>query len=207
MYEIFICQANDFVGTVYLDCMRNDKIREVIQKLEEYDKATYLHSVRVAKYAVLLASVTDYEDLKEVAIAGLLHDVGKVYLSKDLINKTDKLTPIEYEAIKNHVRWSTMIAHDAKVDKSVALGVFEHHERLNGQGYPLGTIGNQLSQIGKIIAVADVFDALTSNRPYREKLDLSAVKQIMANEESLDPQLVEIILRVNELDIRAVHVW
>ena len=132
-------------------------------------KYTAGHSKRVATYSYVIAKNMGYdeEQLAETRYAAYLHDIGKLAINIDLLDKPDKLTDNEFEIIKNHAKYSFEILNSSQHLKRFAFGAL-HHERVDGKGYPYGLSGDEISEGAKIIAVADILDALTSNRPYRK---------------------------------------
>jgi HD-GYP domain-containing protein (c-di-GMP phosphodiesterase class II) len=128
----------------------------------------------------------------------MLHDIGKVFIPKEILNKPGRLSDEEFEAIKSHsVKGHEYLKKFFDMPASSSSGVLQHHERFNGSGYPAGIKGNKITPFGKIIAIADVYDALTSKRAYRDAIDPSeAIEYIMGGCGSLfDPALVDIFLK------------
>lgn len=139
--------------------------------LRSYDDYTYHHSVNVAVYSVAVGKYMGLsdKDLLLLCQAGLCHDLGKSKISLDIINKAGKLTEAEYEEIKKHPRYSYDILHDnPDVSAIVRQAVLFHHENENGTGYPMGKSEADIPLFAKIIHAVDVFDALTTRRPYKE---------------------------------------
>ncbi|MCR5107529.1 MAG: response regulator [Lachnospiraceae bacterium] len=139
--------------------------------LRSFDDYTYHHSVNVAVYATAVATLMglDDEEIQEVAVAALCHDLGKAMISPDIINKKGRLTDEEFEEIKNHSRYSYEILYsNPLISTAVRQAVLCHHENLNGSGYPLGKMGDEIPLYAKIIHAVDIYDALTSRRPYKE---------------------------------------
>jgi len=153
--------------------------------LKFYDDYTFFHSVNVAVLSILVG--VEYglskADLFNVGLASILHDIGKMFVDKDILNKPGKLTPEEYEAVKQHPTFGfNYLKESYDIPTSVYVSVLQHHERYDGKGYPMQKSKDQISIIARIIGVADVYDALTSSRPYREALLPSeAMEFIMAN--------------------------
>lgn len=141
----------------------------MMKRLEETDQYTFGHSVRVQEYTLKIAkelrlSKVRYENL---FYSSLLHDIGKINVPIDLLNKKEILTTQEMEMIKKHALYGSEIV---KETFSLYIGeiILQHHERIDGSGYPFGLKGNQILLEAKIIAVADTYDAMTSQRVYRE---------------------------------------
>ena len=170
------------------------KCMDIVKTIDDY---TYSHCVNVSMLASMLARWLGYSprQVEEVAKAGLLHDVGKVLVPKEFINKTDKLTEPEYEEVKKHVTYSYRYIESVEgLSADVKMGVLMHHERENGTGYPLGAKSSQIHKYAKIIAIADVYDALTSDRVYKTRIPVFKALKIILNdyENSLDISLANV---------------
>ncbi len=129
------------------------------------------HVRRVAEYSKLLGTKLGlgYEEVGNLKIAAMMHDLGKLMISKEIIEKPAKLTPAEYDIVKQHTQygWDILSNSDGELIKMARIIAVQHHEYWNGQGYPIGLNGNGISIYAQIVAVADVFDALTSERSYK----------------------------------------
>ncbi len=139
--------------------------------LRTYDNFTYAHSVNVAVYACVIGIGLGYDEtsLKNLVTAALLHDLGKLTVPEDIINKPTRLTKEEYNLIKKHPTLSyELIKDDRNISNEVKEAVLSHHENEDGTGYPNGTRGESQSEFTKILHVADVYDALVSERPYKQ---------------------------------------
>src|SRR5207247_9756510 len=113
----------------------------------------------------------------DIYLSGLLHDVGKIGIRDSVLRKVDKLTPEEYEHIKQHVTIGYTILADLKPIQNLLPGVLYHHERWDGKGYPDGLAGEAIPLLARILAVADAYDAMSTNRPYREALPCRDVEE------------------------------
>lgn len=176
----------------------------LINSLEAKDRYTKGHSARVAQYSVIIAKAMGYseDDLRRLEQAALLHDIGKLAIPDAVLNKPGKLTPDEFDMIKNHPsRGCAIIASiDSLHDK--VPGIRHHHEWFGGGGYPDGLAGEDIPLDARIIAVADVYDAMTSLRAYREPLSHEAAVDHLRNEtpRHLDPKCVEIFVTRYEIE-------
>jgi putative nucleotidyltransferase with HDIG domain len=150
-----------------------------------YDEYLYQHSFQVTLYSLAIAKELgfSYEDQRLLGMGALLHDIGKIVVPTEILKKPDRLTEEEYEEIKLHTRYGFDILRNLhSVSLLVAHCAFQHHERLDGSGYPRGIKGDEIHPYAKVIGVADVFDAITSRRVYREKaLPSEAIKIIEAS--------------------------
>jgi HD-GYP domain-containing protein (c-di-GMP phosphodiesterase class II) len=144
-----------------------------LMDLKVYDSYTFYHCVNVAVLSVVMGLGLSFtrERLVRLAYAGIMHDVGKVFIEHYIVSKPGRLTDKEYEEIKRHPRtgYDYIKRHiSGAVPRTVLMGVLDHHERVDGTGYPSAKTGKKITVFGRVIAVADVYDALTSDRPYRK---------------------------------------
>jgi energy-coupling factor transport system substrate-specific component len=139
---------------------------------------------------------------KSLRIAALLHDVGKIGVPDDILRKPGRLTPYEYEIVKQHVALGDLIVRDVPDVENIRDGVRYHHERWDGEGYMVGLAGENIPLIARILAVADAFSAMTTSRPYRKALppELALVELRSASGTQLDGQLVDVFASGIELD-------
>ncbi|MGM9972529.1 MAG: HD-GYP domain-containing protein [Clostridiaceae bacterium] len=168
-----------------------------VRELKEYNLR---HSVNTAILSVLLGRWLGYSqrDLKLLSYAGLLHDIGKEKIQEEVLYKAGPLTEEEYKIIKLHSQLGYEITKKIPfLDSRVAIAVLMHHEREDGSGYPLGLKGDSISIYSKIIAIADTFDAMTSNRVYRGKICPLLVLEELRDESfrTLDPKLCQVFIR------------
>jgi len=139
--------------------------------LKSSDDYTYTHSLNVS----LLCNVLGHwlhmtnSQIENITVSGLLHDIGKIQISKDILVKPGKLTKEEFEEIKRHTLLGYQVIKDQNISKDIKLGVLMHHEKIDGSGYPQGLKGADIHPFGKLIAIADIYDAMTSNRSYHKK--------------------------------------
>ena len=145
------------------------ELRKIGETVEKKDKYTYRHSSRVSKYAVKTASKLklDRQRMHDLFIASILHDIGKINISEEVLNKPEKLTADEFGLIKKHPGdGAEMLRRTAY--KKLADIVEQHHERIDGKGYPFGLSAKEILLEAKIIGVCDTFDAMTEDRSYRK---------------------------------------
>ena len=162
--------------------------------MEARDVYTKGHSLRVAYYASVIGKALGLskKEQKELYIAGLLHDIGKIGIPDNILLKPGKLSPNEYEIIKNHAEFSYQIIKNIKRFEGIADYVRYHHERCDGSGYPKGLKGKEIPMGARILAIADIFDAVTTTRPYRKKLSVDrALKLLVDMGDALDQDIIE----------------
>ena len=171
--------------------------------IEAKDKYTIGHTQRVSEYAVRLAEKVglEKERIEKLRMAGLIHDIGKIGVPEVILNKPGSLTISEFELVKTHPIIGSNICKPLVNFNDLYDMVRHHHEKINGSGYPDGLKGDEISIEARILSVADVFDALYSDRPYRSKLPLDKVIAILieeANKENLDSTLVNTFIEMVE---------
>jgi putative nucleotidyltransferase with HDIG domain len=157
--------------------------RALTSAIDAKDSYTFGHSERVARIGVELARELglDGDELGNVYLAGLLHDIGKIGVRDEVLRKPAKLTPEEEEHIRRHVTVGYAILADLRQIRSLLPGVLFHHERYDGKGYPDGLKGEDIPLLARILAVADAYDAMTTARPYREPMLPGRVERILAD--------------------------
>ena len=136
------------------------------------------HSIRVAEYSRQIAAVTGKtkEECQDIYLSALFHDVGKIGIPNAIINKPGKLTDEEYEIVKTHPAIGRDILSKISVPPKLVIGASFHHERYDGEGYPLGLKREEIPEIARIIAVADSYDAMASKRSYRDMLPKEKIR-------------------------------
>lgn len=155
---------------------RNTSALISLARLKSVDDYTYMHSVAVCAMMIALARSVGLgkEQVRSAGVAGLLHDVGKMLVPSAVLNKPGKLTDAEFSLIKAHPSKGHAFLLEAATIDPVALDVcLHHHEKVDGSGYPKGLVGSEISVMAKMAAVCDVYDAITSNRPYKAGWDPS----------------------------------
>ena len=160
-------------------------ILEGVMRERPLDEYTQRHCVNVAILSIMLGRWLFLSDSEVLMLAqsALLHDIGKLKINSNILNKPTKLSPIEFEAIKRHSIFGYSIAKKIQgIRPSVPLGILMHHEKIDGSGYPLGLSNGKIHIFGKIIAVADIFDAMTSTRPYHYKESPFLILEMMQHE-------------------------
>ncbi|SDT26546.1 HDIG domain-containing protein [Paenibacillaceae bacterium GAS479] len=167
--------------------------------LNTTDDYTYQHSVQVGMLSYYLAAWMGHneEEATRIGKAGFLHDIGKCRIPNEILNKPEKLTDEEYREVKRHTLYGEEIILSTYDDPFLSTAALQHHERMNGTGYPHGINGEEISPIAKIVAVADVYSAMISTRAYQEKRDLQYVLRDLyrMSFHELDPQTTHTFIR------------
>ncbi|WP_066060114.1 HD-GYP domain-containing protein [Robertmurraya korlensis] len=181
---------------------REEIVLSLAKALDARDAYTAKHSVNVAKYAVIIAQELKMrkEQIETIYVGGLLHDIGKIGVPEEILMKASRLTDQEFTRIKQHplIGFETL-KHIKSFERNGVLDiVLYHHERYDGKGYPEGLKGDKIPVFARIMAIADSFDAMTSQRAYRGPKDLSyAMNEIHRNKGTqFDPKIADIFLKV-----------
>ena len=180
--------------------MGNETIIAIARAVDAKDASTSMHSARVAEYAVLLAQEMGCspEECANLHKAALLHDIGKIGIPDRVLNKPGRLTDEEYQLMKTHVLRGGEILKDFTIVEHAADGALYHHERWDGRGYASGLAGEEIPLYGRIIAVADAFDAITQNRVYRKRhtIEFAEGEIEKGAGTQFDPNIAAIMLRL-----------
>ena len=181
-------------------------IRQIIQvfvkSLDVKDKYTNGHSFRVAEYTKMIAERAGYSEaeVENIYNIGLLHDIGKILVPDEVLNKPGRLTDDEFEIMKTHPFNGYNILQEVEIMPELALGAGYHHERMDGKGYPFGKTADEIPDVAQMIAVADTFDAMHSTRPYRKKMKMEDIvaelKRVSGTQ--LNEKYVQILLTLIE---------
>lgn len=187
------------VSTVLIDSLRTkSELFNYLYYLKEEDDYTYTHCLNVSVLANVFARwlKLSEEDIHNITLAGLLHDLGKLKIDPSIINKPGKLTEEEFATIKKHSSFGYDSIKGQKVNDDVKNGVLFHHEKLDGSGYPLGIKGAQIPLYARIISIVDIYDAMTSKRSYHDKFSPFKVIRMFEQEcyGLLDTKLLFIFL-------------
>lgn len=158
--------------------LTTDMIKALVKTIDAKDPYTNGHSVRVAEYSKMIAEqeYSDTQKIQNIHNIALLHDIGKIAIPDDIINKPGKLIDEEYNLIKAHTITGAQILSEISSYPDLINGAKYHHERYDGRGYPCGLKGEEIPEIAAIIGVADAYDAMTSNRSYRKMLPQDVVR-------------------------------
>ena len=174
---------------------RNPDALLCLTKIREKDDYLLEHSLNVA---ILLANFARYlgmseDDVQDLSYAGFLHDLGKIKIPDEILHKPGRLTDPEMEIMKGHVVHGVDFLKQTELDVGLIQAISEHHERLDGLGYPAGTKGENISQAGRMLAIADMYDALTADRVYKAGMSSQKAFSILMSDapERLDLSLVQ----------------
>jgi len=177
-------------------------VRALTSAIDAKDPYTCGHSDRVARVAVRLAQELgcDPKSLNTIYLSGLLHDIGKIGVNDAVLRKPGKLTVAEYEHIKTHVQIGHRILFDLRKLDDVLPVVLHHHESWDGQGYPQQLPADKIPLAARIVAVADAFDAMGSDRPYRKGLPEEKIDEILraGAGKQWDPEVIEAFFRARD---------
>ncbi len=178
----------------------NDAIATMVKIVELRDPYTAGHQQNVADLATAIAEELklDIDRIDQIRMAAVIHDIGKMYIPSDILSKPGRLTAIEYDLIKTHPRYGYDIVNGMDFPVVVARAILQHHERLDGSGYPGKLKGDEIIPESRILAVADVVEAMASHRPYRSAMGINkALEEISANRGILyDPAVVDACLEL-----------
>ena len=198
--EVDAENVNKVTDSVLARINENKDIVDCINELRTVDKYLYTHSINVSLLVMLIGKWLkyDYKNIKSLVISGFMHDIGKSKISPYILNKAGRLSSEEFEEIKKHPTYGYKIAeHIPGLDDNALKGILMHHEREDGSGYPLGLKSGQINDYAKIIAVADIYDAMTSDKAYRSKTCPIDVIETMEKDYFgvLDHKVVSIFLK------------
>lgn len=188
-----------------------ETVKSLTNAIEAKDSYTRGHSERVKEYSMGIASMLELssQELHELEFGSILHDIGKIGIPETVLNKRGRFTDEEYRIMKEHPRIGYEILKDVHFLHQSLNIILEHHERMDGEGYPYGLKGKEISLLGRIVCVADAYDAMTSSRPYRSNpLSREKAMEVMINNKGtqFDGEIVDAFvnwLEKNEEEIIA----
>ncbi|MFW5998485.1 MAG: HD-GYP domain-containing protein [Halanaerobiaceae bacterium] len=199
--DINIKKVKKSVSKIIDDILNNSKNLMVnMVDIKSFDSYTFEHSVNVAVLSIILGKQINLnkQDLLKLGTGAILHDIGKTLIPKDILNKSEKLENEEFEVIKKHPRLGyDYLNGNNQISPVSKIIILSHHERLNGSGYPKKISGPEIHKFGKIVAITDVYDALTSDRVYRKKWPVhKVINYLMSNTQNkFEPSLVKNFIR------------
>lgn len=176
----------------------NNVLLKQLESIQKKDHYTFEHCLRVKRLVISIAKVLKLNDteLKNLAFAAYFHDVGKIKIDDKILNKLGFYTEDEYSQMKKHVTYSYDIISEA-ITSEVADILLLHHEKLDGSGYPKGLKGDEISYLGRILAVVDTFDAMTTDRVYKKGKDTdTAIKELYSLSHQYDINIIRVLEKV-----------
>lgn len=192
-------EISEILEPLVFEVINNKDFTKKLWQIESCDEYTYDHSVTVSLTSALLGKWLGLpiELINELAVAGVLHDIGKCNIPDEILKKPDKLSDEEYKVMKTHSTLGyIMLKNSREFSDNILFGIYQHHEKYDGKGYPNKTKGEDIHYFGRIIAIADVYSAMTSNRVYRQKMSPFLVAKLILDNSFgyLDPTIVKIFL-------------
>ncbi len=198
--EVSIEPVKELVDGIIEEILSSKKSVVSLVQLRQHDDSVFAHSVNVAALSAFVGKFLGFShsQLKMLALGSVMHDLGKIKVPVEILNKPDKLSPKEWELIKKHSSWSAELITEKMPEERESINIaLQHHERMDGSGYPYGLKGEDIHFLSRICACADVYDALTVDRPYRKRFSYAeALEYLMGNSHSLfDLQVVTAMVR------------
>lgn len=196
----------------YIRFMINSLMKASFLDLEKYRNASCVsnclpgHSIRTALLSICLAKelAIDEEEIYYIGLGGILHDIGKLFVPSKILHKPCKLSETEFDVVKKHASMGFELLEDVRwLPRESLVIVQSHHEKLDGSGYPNRLVGNQIHFYCRIVGVADVFDAITSKRNYREMVDYKEALKIIKRE---TPHLLDENIVMGLVDLVESHI-
>lgn len=184
---------------ILLLCDSNIELLNMLHCIRNYDDTTYVHSLNVALICNIIGKWLNFSqyDLEAITLAGLLHDIGKIFIPSSIISKPAKLTDEEYNTVKQHTIRGYQVLMNKNIDERIKNTALMHHERCDGSGYPYGLHTEQIDPFARLVAIADVYDAMTCARVYRGPMCPFEVLSIFENEgfTKYDPSYITTFLQ------------
>lgn len=192
------CESMNLItGTV----LENKQLLCDMSNLKMFDECTFYHSINVAALSMLMGIKLNLSKDKvcSLVITGLLHDIGKMFIDKSILNKPGRLLANEFEIIKKHpyLGYDYVKKNYKKVPSSIYMGILEHHEKFNGEGYPCSINRANICLFARIISLVDVYDAMLSKRPYKTAIQQNKVLEyiVESGKSIFDPELIAVFLK------------
>lgn len=199
-----------YVQNIELERERLASIEILRRTVDAKDPYTRGHSDRVSKYSVLIGEKLGLSkhELQILKVGGLFHDIGKIGISDNILLKPTKLTDTEYMEIKKHPSIGGHILENSNIFEDIIPIVLYHHERFDGLGYPYKLSGKNIPLIARIVSIADSFDAMTSNRSYRNELPLNIVKLELkkCSGKQFDPNILKVFLNILDNEFEKIQI-
>ncbi|MFW5985001.1 MAG: HD-GYP domain-containing protein [Halanaerobiaceae bacterium] len=199
--KLNVKQIKKTVNDIVDEILNENRVLVNMIDLKKFDTYTFDHSINVTILSLLVGKFMDYnrKKLAKIGLGSILHDIGKGLIPEDIIKKEGKLTDEEYEVVKKHPRLGYNHIRDnykmiSPLSRTIILG---HHERIDGSGYPRGIENEEIHEFAKIAAITDVFDALTSDRVYRDKMPIPQAIDFLTSRSStyFEKKILKVFLR------------
>jgi putative nucleotidyltransferase with HDIG domain len=189
----------EWLENLFCSIMKEPKVKALMDKLEDWDPYTYQHSFDVFILGALLAYESDFPNVRETAVGCLLHDVGKLKVPQEILWKNGALNGQEMGIVQSHTIHGYELLKEFKFSESIAAMALDHHERLNGRGYPRALASGDIGESARLIGVVDIYSALSLERPYRNAVCSHKALRIIVNEESVDMKYVKLLCEKLEI--------
>jgi putative nucleotidyltransferase with HDIG domain len=184
----------ELVNPFIKEANREKNAVRLLLQLQSQDEYTFQHTVNIGIIARFLGFWLGYgkKDLEEITLAGALHDIGKSQIPQEILNKPNLLTPNEFEIMKMHTtRGYEILKKSGNYSENIMLAVLQHHERMDGKGYPLGLRGKEIHPFARIVAIADIYHAMTSDRVYKKSVNpFFALDSLRKSLNNLDTEMI-----------------
>jgi len=207
IYSSLLQELKDDIGDEHIDLVSS--IKTLISIINAKDRYTYGHVERVVIFCQLISEYLglDEHEQKILRYGAYLHDIGKIEVSKEILNKKMPLTKEEWDVLKKHPENGVIILKQVEALKEVLPVILHHHERYDGTGYPNGLKGEEIPYLARILSVADSFDTMTSNRPYKLRMNYDeAIAEIQkCSNYQFDPEIVKAFTEVVRLNKESFH--
>lgn len=193
--KLDVSLLNQVSDEIVSSVLRNSNAMAILSRLKDKEGYNWRHMINCTILVSVFAKYLGLKDelIQQLALGAMLHDVGHAKLPQGLINKQEKLNDLEFKSLKKHVIQSLgLVKGEAGVSNLIMDMILNHHERTDGSGYPRGLKGKQVSLAARIMAIIDVYDAMTSERPHQSGEEpVHALRYLLANKHQFDPQLVQ----------------
>ena len=216
-FDVFVHYCNYLISVVNeherlikrYDELILESMQAIVRTIDAKDIYTKGHSIRVGNYASAIAKELglDEDKVEDIYMIGLLHDVGKIGVPDYILNKPDKLSSVEFDIIKQHTVIGKNILSEMPIVDGIVDGAFHHHERYDGKGYPESLKGEEIPYIARILAVADAYDAMNSDRVYRRRLSPEIIRAeiVKGRSTQFDPDVADAMLRIIDTEIKDIN--
>jgi putative nucleotidyltransferase with HDIG domain len=196
--QVPLKEMRELVDSALEPLINTSGILNHLQVVQRQDDYTFYHSIDVAVLCGVIGRWLGYrgDELKDLVLAGLLHDIGKTQIPLEILRKPGKLTPAEMEIMRLHTTRGYNLVKELGLPASVMYAILQHHEREDGSGYPIQVAGNKIHPFAKVVAVVDIYDAMTSDKVYSKKVTpFAAVESLLRDMyDKLDPNICTVFL-------------